>query len=101
MKTFAETTIIGRLTSDAINLKKEGEQPLFKTQLASTIEGLAEGAQSTFWYTLLVSSEKLAQALKKGTVVKVNGQLVPNIYEGKVSYTFRKTQITLLERPAE
>ena len=100
MKTATFTVVIGRITADATNLRKEGEQPLFKTQLVSTIEAMAEGVQNTFWYDLFVSSEKLAASLKKGTAVMVKGQLVPNLYQGKISYRFRNAEITLLEPPS-
>ncbi|MEO0472673.1 MAG: single-stranded DNA-binding protein [Bacteroidota bacterium] len=101
MKTTTFTVVIGRITTDATNLRKEDEKPLFKTQLAVTFEGLADDVQSTFWYDVLISSEKLAAVLKKGTAVMVKGQVIPNVYQDKVSFHFRNAEITLLEPPAK
>ncbi|MEO0473694.1 MAG: hypothetical protein AAF206_29045 [Bacteroidota bacterium] len=100
MKATTFTVVIGRITADATNLKKEDEKPLFKTQLAVTFEGLADDVQSTFWYDILINSEKLAAVLKKGTALMVKGQVIPSIYQDRVSYSFRNANITLLEPPS-
>ncbi|MEL7534172.1 MAG: hypothetical protein AAFN10_22905 [Bacteroidota bacterium] len=98
MKTFVETTLIGRIAVAASPV--EGKD-LFKVQLAHDLEHAKEGQQRTFWYTILVKSPKLAEYLIKGQAVQVRGQLVPSIYNGQLSYTLYNADIQLLERPSE
>ncbi|MEL6845229.1 MAG: hypothetical protein AAFP02_18645 [Bacteroidota bacterium] len=98
MKTFVESTLIGRIAVAASPV--EGKD-LFKVQLAHDLEHAKEGQQRTFWYTILVKSPKLADYLIKGQAIHVRGQLIPNLYNGQLSYTVYNAEITLLERPSE